>query len=374
MKKREMMTLLLALALPFLPGCTREDYSECPTGLYITFDANNPKHVYEDLVQKVSIRFYDPVSDALVAEYDFDKADLRPGDMAAFIEVPPVGTFRVLAIVNDGIYTATSGAESYSTIATRTNESMMTVKPEALFSGEIEVTVPEYQAEIPEANVSLMKHNNNVHVHLLYDFTEEEGYKPTDGTDLTVWIDADNRQFNYAAYSNLSGEYVTSRPWKRLSNTDIDNGLATDSLPGHPARFSMSTMRLWHGGDMTLHIQETAATTRAVNDPGLLTASINIDEYLKAMSYEEIEPNIPQASPYDLDEELEYYDEYHLIMIVTGYGVKAIIPEPPIIEPPIIEPPIIEPPIIDPEDPETYIVIDFKQWDVVRNPNVEVRK
>ena len=339
--KRNNILFALALTGALAAGCVKEDYSICPEGLWVAFDAQNSKHVYADHVRKLSLYFYDPATDSLVADFHYDRAELRAEDRAAFIAKPPVGDFRVLAIVNDGIYTITAGTEKYSTVHTTLDGYAMDAEPVALFSAETRVSVPQYQAAVPTVNMSLAKHTNNIHLHLVYDRSEEDGYTPTEGTDLAAWIEADNHRFDYKQYFSPAGGYLVSRPWYRA-----DNG-GEHALPAHPATLSMSTMRLWHGGDITLHIAEQTpggATTRA-GEPGLRTASVDIDDYLRQVIREEREKDVPGDYPYDTDSELEYHDQYHIYIVIKGYGIEAVNP--------------------DPTDPTSYYIVRTRNWDYV---------
>jgi hypothetical protein len=310
MKKRNFILALL-LVFPLLTGCIKDDFKDC---LYITFDAINPKHVYTEQVERVDLYFYDPESDALVREYHFERDQLRKRDRAAIIPDAPAGTFRVLAIVNDGIYTVSENIENYVRAYTEVTSDELSYDAESLFSAAKEITVladPDY---VQVENMQLTKHNNNVIIHIEYD--EEAPYIPTDGTNLTAWIDGSNRRQYYLNEGQMKDKYelyttngsskLTSNYWERIDNT------AAHRLPDHPARFSFTTMRLWHGSDVSLHVQETPQSGSRAPVDDLRTVDIDLELRLLLDESQQI---------YGSDLDLEYHDEFHITVRLDNGGV-----------------------------------------------------
>ncbi len=109
--KRVNILIALTLAGALTTGCLKEDYSFCPPGVYVTFEAANPKHEYPELVQNLSLYLYDNETGALIDSWDYTRDELRTDDRAALVPYTVPGTYRLLAIVNDGIYTTTTGHE-----------------------------------------------------------------------------------------------------------------------------------------------------------------------------------------------------------------------------------------------------------------------
>jgi hypothetical protein len=342
MKKRNVILSLL-LVFPLLAGCIKDDYRGC---LYITFAAMNPKHVYVDEVERVSIYFYGLQDGALVREYHFERDQLRKNDRAAIIADAPIGTYRVLAIINDGIYSVTERYQNYATAYTEVVSEVLDYNAESHFSAVKEITV---EAD-PEASqveyMQLIKHNNNVFLHIEYD--EEDPYIPTEGTNLIAWIEGSNRRHfyreQYDLYTYNGNSPLNSNHWNRIDNHE--NQTEEHYLPVHPARFDFTTMRLWHGSDVTLYLAETSesagGSTRA-GEPVRIT-ELDIDDYLKLIMNE-----ATGEQKYGSDIDLEYHDEYHITIQLMADEV--VYPDP-----------------VSPEN--TPLII--KKWDYVSG-NIHVR-
>jgi hypothetical protein len=317
--KKGNFILALLLVFPLLTGCIKDDFKDC---LYITFDAINPKHIYTDEVQRVSIYFYGLEDNELVREYHFERNQLRRRDQAAIIPDAPVGTYRVLAIVNDGIYTVTGDYENYVESYTEVILDELSYNAESLFSAAKEITVEADPENVQVENMHLVKHNNNIIVHL--EYAEEDPYLPLEGTNLSLWIDGSNHRHHYREqyqlYTYNGDTKLTSNPWERIDNRD--NQTEAHRLPDHPARFSLTTMRLWHGSDVTLHLREIFQPSTRVEPGQLRDVDIDVDEYLKMIIIDEITKELKYGS--DLD--LEYHDEYHITIRLDNNGVE--VPDP----------------------------------------------
>ncbi len=158
-------------------------------------------------------------------------------------------------------------------------------------------------ADIEEHRMVLAKHNNNVFLHLTY-----ETYAPLDGTNLTAWIEAPNRAFDHGAYTCPAGQRLTSDNWNRVDNIEHD---PEHRYPYHPAEFAFSTMRLWHGSGVTLHVEEVLEPESEVDPNELRRITFDVTELLR----EYVEPETLERI-YDTDEELEYHDEYHITIML----------------------------------------------------------
>ncbi len=311
MRTRNIFPALL-LALPLLTGCLKEDYSYCPPGLYVTFEAINPKHAYPELVDNVSLYLYDPASGALVVRFDYTRDDLREGDMAAFVPYTVPGTYRLLAVVNDNLYTTSTGQQNYATFRSTVNGEVLMYDAEPFFSAVREITIADgVQTEVPEELMRLAKHNNNIYLHIEY-----LDYVPMAGTNLTARIEASNRAFDHAPYTSV--QKLTSNHWLRTNNFDIDEA---HWLPYHPAEFRFTTMRMWHGSDMTLIIREEPDQGAEVDESELRQITYDIDETLAKVRNPE-----NQEAIYGTDEALEFHDEYH-IHVQLGLSDNPIVVE-----------------------------------------------
>jgi hypothetical protein len=342
MKKRNVILPLL-LVLPLLTGCIKDDYRDC---LYIAFDAINPKHVYVDEVERVSIYFYGQEDGALVREYHFERDQLRSWDRAAIIADAPVGTYRVLALINDGIYTVTESSRNYTAAYTEVVTEVLDYNAEPLFSAVKEITVDADPDVIQVEYMQLIKHNNNISLRIEYD--EEDPYIPTEGTNLIAWIEGSNRRHfyreQYELYTYNGNSPLNSNHWNRIDNRD--DRTEEHYLPAHPAQFDFTTMRLWHGSDVTLYLAETSepgsGSTRA-GEPVRIT-ELDVDDYLKLIMNE-----ATGEQKYGSDIDLEYHDEYRITIRLTADEV--VYPDP-----------------VSPDD--TPLIV--KKWDYVSG-NINVR-
>jgi hypothetical protein len=310
MKKRNIPRILLLLLPLCLTHCTKEDYRNCPGGMYILFAPQNSKHILSDQGQRVSLYFYDTETDSLVERFHYLREELQIVDqagvsyLAAFVPQLADGTYRMLAMVNGGFpgtkqfddqYTESEQYERFSTVHTRLLDEMLDYKPIPFFSGEKTLSVAVNTASVvPTHLLTLAKHTNNIHLHIVYD-----EYEPWPSTNIEAYIDGANRRFDYAAYACDSTQRLVSRPWERRINPP------GHYLPDHPAGFSLTTMRLWRGGDITLHIDETGGT-RADDDLFKHHIDLNLAEILSQVKHND------GNHPYDTDAELEFNDEYNI--------------------------------------------------------------
>lgn len=301
MKKRNLLLCLLLL-LPMWIGCTEEDYRNCPAGLWIAFEPINPKHDYPGQVQGVSLYFYDPETGALAEEFRYTREQLRPSDRAAFVTQIPTGTYRVVAVVNSGIYTQTKDAENYSTLHSLLDAEEMNYKPADFYSAEKTITVRvNTSTVVPTEVMDLTKHNNNVHLNLVYD-----GYEAPEDTTLDAWIEGNNAHYAYATRTASSSHFARYTPWD--TQTDIETGM--------PTRFSFTTMRLWRGSDVTLVLQETSTSpVRATGE----RYEYNLTDDILSKILDEEDPTNDYR--YDTDEELEFHDEYEIYIKLLGESV-----------------------------------------------------
>jgi hypothetical protein len=286
MKMRNIILTLLLL-LPILTGCTKEDYRNCPAGLYIAFETINPKQSYPDEVQNLSLYFFDPQTGDLAEEFHYLREELRETDRAALVPQIPAATYRVVAVINDGIDTQTTGAENYATLKTMLNEQTVDYKPVNFFTGEKEITVNVNTTKsIPVETMPVIKHNKNIHLNIVYD-----GYVAQPDVTFTSWIEGSDACYEYATQQNTSLARFT--PWEVQLNDD-----------GMPSRFSLSTMRFVRESDLTLHLQETA-NTRTVSAHYIFNLT---DELAGIID----ESNPDNEYLYDTDEEIEFEDEFEI--------------------------------------------------------------
>jgi hypothetical protein len=288
MKKRNILITLLLL-LPLLwTGCTSEDYRNCPIDetraeLYIAFQPINPVNVYPDVVQNVSLYFYDPATELLAYESHYTTDELRNDDKAAKVseDVLP-GTYKVVGVINCGIYTETVDTDSYTTLRSRLMNHELNAKPVDFFAGEKEITIDPGVST--EETMAITKHNKDIHLNIVYD-----GYEGEEGVTFTSWIEGSNCCYEYA--ENCNTTHAMYNPWEEAMNTE-----------GLPTRFSYSTMRITTDSDLTLHLEEIAATRGPVRKYSFVLADLLgklIDEN-----------NTDNEYLYDTDEELAFADEF----------------------------------------------------------------
>ena len=292
MKRRDTILAILLL-LPIMTGCVKEDYGNCPEGLYIAFEPINPKHIYPDKVQRVSLYFYNPESGDLAADFHYEKDELRVSDRAAFVPQIPAGTYRVVAVINDGIYTRTAGTGNYTTLHTMLDDEEMAYKPADLFTAEKDITVTvNTTMVVPVETMAIVKHNNDIYLNIIYD-----DYNAQEGMTFTSWIEGSDYCYEYAAGRNTL--HALFRPWDTRVN---DSGM--------PSRFSYSVMRLSRASDLVLHLQEIPVSRAEAPRH----YSFNLVDAL-ALIIDETNPDNQYL--YDTDRELEYNDEFE-ITIKTG--------------------------------------------------------
>jgi len=287
-KKNILPTLLLPLLL--LAGCTKEDYRNCPAGLYVTFAPENPKHDYAALVQRMDLYFYGQDGN-LAAKHHYDRQDLRAYDRAAYVPQLLSGTYRVVAVMNCGIDTETFDTEKYSTLRSRLKSETVSHRPVAFFSGEKTITVGLPGTEIPTETIDIYKHTNDVRLKIVYD-----GYVAPAGKTLEAFIRGKNGMFRYDIGRSPGEKLATYYPWETKSDT-----------PGSlPVEFDMTTMFIWHttsetACDLNVYLQETSAS-RATGRSVVLNLTEELKKVRDAEGY----------FLYDTDAKLRYHDEYEI--------------------------------------------------------------
>ncbi len=300
MKIRDKILAILFL-LPIMSGCVKEDYSNCPEGLYIAFEPINPKHIYPDKVQRVSLYFYNPESGDLAADFHYEKDELRVSDRAAFVPQIPAGTYRVVAVINDGIYTRTAGTGNYTTLHTMLDDEEMAYKPADLFTAEKDITVTvNTTMVVPVETMAIVKHNNDIYLNIIYD-----DYNAQEGMTFTSWIEGSDYCYEYAARRNTL--HALSWPWDIQTN-----------VSGMPIRFSYSVMRLSLASDLVLHLQETPVSRAEAPRH----YSFNLVDAL-ARIIDETNPDNQYL--YDTDQELEYNDEFELTIKIGKEKVQIAV-------------------------------------------------
>ncbi len=298
-------------------GCLRDDYSDCPTGVYITFESINPKNVYAEQVERVNLYFYDKAGD-LIHESYYTEDELRPEDHAAYVQNIPDGDYHVLAIINDNIYTETSQISKYSTVRSRVSAEALNYNAEPFFSSEKDITVVNDPMNIRTELMRLDNYKNNIYVHLVYDDSKDP-YMPTPGTNLQAKIEGSNNEFIYSSRTCNSDTKLVSEYWYRSDNHETYE--EDHRLPEHPAAFSISTMHLWHGSDITITITEVPDSEAAMpmaegDEPEFRIIKHSLTDLLK----ERLDDN--GDFPYDSNEELLFYDEFHIYLSIDNGGSK----------------------------------------------------
>lgn len=287
MNKKNIL-LLLFLPILMLAGCTKEDYRNCPAGLYVTFEPQNPKHNYAELVQGLDLYFYGQDGN-LAANFHYDRDELRPYDRAAFVPQIPAGKYRLVAVVNDGADTETSGIEKYETLKFGLKKETVDSKITEFFTAQKQITVGLPGTEIPTEKMELYKHNNHVRLKIVYD-----GYDAPADMTLQAYMQGHNRTFGYLFEGYSLEGLAIYLPWTTRYNTE-----------GLPEEFDMATMHIRLGGDLTVHLEETSetgATGRSI--------VLNLADELKKVK------NSAGQYLYDTDEKLWYYDEYEITVTI----------------------------------------------------------
>ncbi|MDR2911800.1 MAG: FimB/Mfa2 family fimbrial subunit [Alistipes sp.] len=317
MDKKALILLLLLLSSAAWSGCTKEDYSNCPAGLYVTFAPENPKHNYARDVQNLELYFYK--DDALAGSIHYTRDELRAGDRAAYIpnEAIAGGRYRMVAVVNSGedSRTATRSTDSYERIHTAMVDEVVDYQPCNFFSGEAEITVPEVPDNITvtEVPVSLYKHNNRIRINIYHD----EDYTPEGRIDARV-EDISGKYFHArtrAGFRPDDFQRTVFKPWERLDGRD-------------GSVLYLSTMHMWHStspdGETRLCIDESGATRAGGS---IRSFSLNMTELLRKVSKvvlrDENGGETVLLNPYDTDEKLRFHDEYE-ISIKLGKTTVAV--------------------------------------------------
>jgi hypothetical protein len=285
MNTRKILSFLL-LSLLLVAGCTKEDYRNCPAGLYVSFEPVNPKHNYPELVTKVVLYFYSPEG-KLQASFNYSRDELRAYDRAAFVPQIPTGDYRLVAVINGEKDYETYGVDRYEDLYTQLKQETVNEKLTDLFTSEKLITVGRSGRNIQTENKSLVKHNSNIRLKILYD-----GYAAPAGITLKAFAEESSGIFHYSTYSGPATRYVRYLPWAELSGS---NGL--------PRQFDISVFRLWIGGDASICLQEIDATTQITTGRSY---RFNIAEELIKVK------NALGEYLYDTNEKLEYNDEYEI--------------------------------------------------------------
>ena len=287
-KKHILSFLLLLLLLP--AGCTKEDNRNCPAGLYVCFEPNNPKHNYQELVTQVDLYFYGADGE-LKADFHYSRNDLRTHDRAAFVPRMPAGEYKLVAVVNSGKDYETYGIENYETLYTKVKQDIVSDKLTDFFTSEKQITVGRPASLVQTETLKLAKHNNNIRLKILYD-----NYTAPPNTVLDAFVEESCGHIYYSTYSGPPTRDVRYLPWNELSGSD-----------GLPLQFDISTFRLWIGSDAALCLREADAVSGI--DAGRFY-TLNITDALVTVK------NAAGEFLYDTDEKLEYNDEYEITITI----------------------------------------------------------
>ena len=297
-KKKILLFLLLPLLLP--AGCTKEDNRNCPTGLYVSFEPNNPKHNYPELVAYVDLYFYNPDGN-LMADFHYLRDDLRANDRAAFVPYIPSGDYRLVAVINGRQDYETYGVEKYENLCTKLKEESITGKLMDFFTSEKQISIGRSGPVIPTEKMMLAKHNNNIRLKILYD-----KYTAPYNMVLKAFVEENGGLFHYSTYSCSTTLYKHYFPWNTLLGND-----------GLPLQFDISVFRLWIGSNVSLCLREVDNITGTVTGRSY---TLNIIEKLIAVR------NLSGDYLYDTDEKLEYNDEYEItITLGKDFVVLSLI-------------------------------------------------
>ncbi len=296
-----MPVLLLSVAV--MSSCIKEDPTDCP-GLWITFDMLNPALEYTEEVEHLDLYIFNmngpasragaPTPGTLVSRTSFQLGDMRPNDLAIFVEDLAPGDYHFTVTVNCNVWTETRNWDDYASLDTKlkSNE-MFDAVPCNFLSGELPVTVTgRKQQEI----ITLLRHNNDIKLNLKY-----EGYALPEGMALDPHIYGNNGLFDYSEHACPEDIYALFHDWG--SQTDPDTGL--------PSSFDLTTMRLCHERQVILYLEEVpAAGTRADQEP----RSVSIDLAAELAKVADEEGNLI----YDTDAELEHHNRYEFTITLDG--------------------------------------------------------
>ncbi len=306
--------LPLAANLATAPvGVALDDCPPIGGSLWLTFDMLNPDLDYMQAVDHFEVMFYDmsgpestdpatigePTPGKLVYHFEYTLDDLRPSDYAAQVVGVAPGYYHVLAIFNDDDHTETRDYEQYADIHSILLGENLNFAPENdALSGEARVMVRENTDQ--EKNITLLRHNNDITLHILYD-----GYELPEGTRLETHISGNNGLFDYSDHATHEGYHVESHPWERVPEDE-------EQLP---IQFKMTTMRLSGDRSDLIHLEEVPIDgTRS--DGG---QSISLD-----MS-DELAREVDEHGNFifDTDSELERHNEYE-ITVTLGAGLTLL--------------------------------------------------
>jgi hypothetical protein len=205
-----------------------------------------------------------------------------------------------VAVVNGEKDYETYGVDRYEDLSTQLKQGTVNEKLTDLFTSEKLFTVGRSGGNIQTETMSLVKHNNDIRLKILYD-----GYVAPAGMTLEAFAEESGGIFHYSTYSSPATRYVRYLPWAELSGS---NGL--------PRQFDISVFRLWIGSDAILTLRETDILTGTVTGRSY---ALNITEVLTQVK------NEAGAFLYDTDEKLEYNDEYEItITLGTDFVVLSV--------------------------------------------------
>ena len=311
MNKKTILFLFLSLTMV---GCTKEDFSDCPTGFLVTFEPDNPKHNLTREVQNLDLYFYAQSNDSLLKKLSYTRSELRSYDCAAHVpqDSVPAGEYRLLAVFNGGIDTRTDNYETFDKVHTRLNDTEIGgIKPApvdplvTLFSGETYLEIEAYPPVGEEIvfPVSLYKHNNLIRVNIVYD----DEYELPAGSRVDIHIDGSNGRYHHSTRScrsnesNDEGVYTIFRPWERYERLD--------PVEGNVSEIYISTVHMWHDSDLKVHFDEVAGT-RSGEDP-TKSYDFSLTDLLKDVDQAKIGGETVK-NPYDTDDKLRFHDEYEI--------------------------------------------------------------
>jgi hypothetical protein len=306
-KKNFIWFLFLSLAVLWT-GCTEENFSDCPTGFWVTFIPENSKHDFAEEVQNLDLYFYDPAPNgALIEKIAYTRQQLRPADGAAYVSQDsiPAGEYRVVAIVNDDIHTRTNSSGTYYGIHSELADTEIDYKPVAFFSGETDLLVEEYLTldDAQEFPVYLYKHNNQIRVNIIYD----ADYELPAGGRIETYIHGSNGRYHHSTRSCRSGE--TNDQGLRARFLPFERFERLDPEKGEVSEIYLSTMHIWHGSDLNLHFDEVGGTR--AEDP-TRSFDLNLTDLLKKVSGVVDEKGETISNPYNTDDKLRFHDDYEI--------------------------------------------------------------
>ncbi|MDH6358993.1 FimB/Mfa2 family fimbrial subunit [Parabacteroides sp. PF5-9] len=255
--------ILFVIPVLLFGSCLKDELEPCgmdPDNLrYISLKSGMRKYNYEHIVKEVDVYLYDD-NDFLVDLLSYSKEELKKTDYRIALPIAENQEYSAVVLVNKGdsyeIDRIDQQKEFYVSLKSEAGDTVRTRQAD-LFTG---FKVLDFGADaLPEGmddrcdTVILMKATN--HFDVTVDF---KGYTLPTGSRINTYIKGNNGSANYQTrcHKNSQRIYMPLPP--------DDGSVMTDN----PLYFT--TMKIWHGSDLTLYVEELNENDQLVKSHQML--------------------------------------------------------------------------------------------------------